>query len=85
MNILQSVVLITIALSKYDEIIFSFLIIDRFNNQLKDSIFGASKSKLGSLEMVTIFNSLRGNMQVLVALKKYLKGLNRITGTITHT
>lgn len=62
MNIIQSVVLITIALSKYDEIIFSFLIIDRFNNQLKDSIFGASKSKLGSLEMVTIFNSLRGNM-----------------------
>lgn len=62
MNILQSVVLITIALSKYDEIIFSFLIIDRFNNQLKDSIFDASKSKLGSLEMVTIFNSLRGNM-----------------------
>lgn len=62
MNILQSVVLITIALSKYDEIIFSFLIIDQFNNQLKDSIFGASKSKLGSLEMVTIFNSLRGNM-----------------------
>lgn len=58
----SSVVLITIALSKYDEIIFSFLIIDRFNNQLKDSIFGASKSKLGSLEMVTIFNSLRGNM-----------------------
>lgn len=69
---------------KYDKILFSISVIDWFNNQHKDSIFIYYTSKLGTLEMATKFNSLRGNIYILAALKNdRMKGLIRITVTIT--
>lgn len=48
-----------------------------FNNQLKDGIFGESKSKLGTLEMATKFNSLRGNIG-LSSIEKWMVWLESV-------